>query len=200
MNQDRLAFFRSAAASWDEIHPASAKRRAVLRGLDLLDPLQGRTVVDVGCGTGVTIGPLLERIGDGRVIGIDFAPEMIARARTNDSDPRVRFVESDVLAVEISPASVDALTCFNAFPHFPDPERVVSLFARWLRPGGIAAVWQDCTGAALAEVHRRIGGVIARDVPYPTGVLGSIFSKMGFLVRRADEDDAAYTVVALRLP
>jgi SAM-dependent methyltransferase len=173
MSQDRLAFFRSAAARWNEIHPADGKRPGALRGLDLLGALDGRTVVDVGCGTGVALGPLLERVGEGRVIAIDFAAEMIALAKANHPDSRVRFAE---------------------------PERVVSLFARWLRPGGIAAVWHDCPAVAIAEVHRRIGGAIAQDVPYPTGVLANIFSRAGFIVRRADEEEGAYTVVALRPP
>jgi demethylmenaquinone methyltransferase/2-methoxy-6-polyprenyl-1,4-benzoquinol methylase len=200
MTQDRLAFFRAAAARWDEFQPPEAKRPGVVRGLDLLGALDGRTVVDVGCGTGVAIGPLLERIGGGRIIGIDFAPEMIERARAHHPDARVRFLERDVLAADLPVASIDAVTCFNTFPHFPHPERVILHFSRWLRPGGVAAVWHDTTGAAIAEVHGRIGGAIARDVPYPPGVLAAIFRRHGFDVRRADEHGGAYTVVAKRLP
>ena len=195
---DRLRFFRAAAARWDEHHPSELTRAGVLRGLDLLGPLERRTVVDVGCGTGAVVGPLLERIGDGTVTGIDFAPEMIARARSRYSDARARYLECDVLDVDLAPGSVDVVTCYNAFPHFPHPERVVSLFARWLRPGGVAAVWHDATSVAIAEIHRRIGGAIGRDVPYPTGVLAAMFDRRGFRLARADEAGGAYTVLATR--
>ncbi|HEY0822556.1 MAG TPA: class I SAM-dependent methyltransferase, partial [Ramlibacter sp.] len=40
------------------------------------------TVLDIGCGTGLSFAPLLERIGpEGRVVGIDPSPDMLALAR-----------------------------------------------------------------------------------------------------------------------
>jgi len=47
--------------------------------------MDGVIAVDVECGTGVAIGPFLERLGEGQAIGIgiDFAPKMIERARAS---------------------------------------------------------------------------------------------------------------------
>ena len=53
-----------------------------LESIKLLDLHAGDTVLDVGCGTGLSFGPLLRRLGPaGRVIGIEPSPDMLALAR-----------------------------------------------------------------------------------------------------------------------
>jgi demethylmenaquinone methyltransferase/2-methoxy-6-polyprenyl-1,4-benzoquinol methylase len=53
-----------------------------LRAVDLLRLKRGDCVVDLGCGTGLNFDLLVERIGpEGRLIGVDLSPEMLAGAR-----------------------------------------------------------------------------------------------------------------------
>ena len=48
----------------------------------LMDIRAGDTVLDVGCGTGLSFAPLLRRLGaEGRIVGIDPSPDMLAEAR-----------------------------------------------------------------------------------------------------------------------
>ena len=52
------------------------------KAIALLAPVAGDTVVDIGCGTGLSFPPLLERIGPtGRIVGVDPSPEMLELAR-----------------------------------------------------------------------------------------------------------------------
>jgi ubiquinone/menaquinone biosynthesis C-methylase UbiE len=72
--------YRKHAAGYD----ASAKRTGGLRRrtIDRLALADGDAVLDVGCGTGLSFDPILERIGTrGRLVGIEQSPEMMALAR-----------------------------------------------------------------------------------------------------------------------
>jgi SAM-dependent methyltransferase len=75
-----LAQYRGRAARYDAELLAFEPVRC--EALPLLQLKEGDTVLDVGCGTGLSFEPLLQRVGPGgRVIGIEPSPEMIARAR-----------------------------------------------------------------------------------------------------------------------
>lgn len=57
-------------------------RRPRLRMLQLLAPPPGGIVIDVGCGTGLNLSPLLAALGpNGHVVGVDASASMLAAAR-----------------------------------------------------------------------------------------------------------------------
>lgn len=72
--------YRRRAAHYDrELAPFEPLRA---RAIAQLAPRPGATVLDIGCGTGLSFAPLLERIGpSGRIVGVDPTPEMLAQAR-----------------------------------------------------------------------------------------------------------------------
>lgn len=72
--------YRRHAASYD----ATAARTMALRRrtIDLLKLRPGDVVLDVACGTGLSFPLLRERVGaNGKVIGVELSPEMLARAQ-----------------------------------------------------------------------------------------------------------------------
>jgi demethylmenaquinone methyltransferase/2-methoxy-6-polyprenyl-1,4-benzoquinol methylase len=75
-----VAQYRRRAEHYDfELIPFEPVRRSAIASLDLHE---GATVIDVGCGTGLSFQPLKERIGPtGRIVGIDPSPDMLALAR-----------------------------------------------------------------------------------------------------------------------
>lgn len=72
--------------------------------LQACQPIEGKTVLDVGCGTGRFCFPLAQS-GAGRVVGVDFAPAMIERARAAARElkleDRCEFICSDVMRLAV---------------------------------------------------------------------------------------------------
>lgn len=195
----KRAHFEALAPRWESFRPSAAAERDVARGLDLVEPLAGATVVDVGCGTGVVIGPLLQRLGPkGRILAIDFAPTMLDIARARHPDPRVSWLCADAVEADVPESSVDALLCFDALPHFPDLGRAISEFARWLAPGGRLLVWHDIGRERLAIVHGQAGPPLDGDLLPPVEELEPLATSAGLVVQRGEENDTSYTFLATR--
>jgi 2-polyprenyl-6-hydroxyphenyl methylase/3-demethylubiquinone-9 3-methyltransferase len=110
------------------------------RGGGGLRPLEGLSILDIGCGGGLVCEPLA-RLG-ARVTGIDPAGENIEAARRHAAgqklgiDYRVSRVED--LAAE--GAAFDAVVCLEVVEHVPDPGAFLKLCAGLVRPGGLMLV------------------------------------------------------------
>jgi demethylmenaquinone methyltransferase/2-methoxy-6-polyprenyl-1,4-benzoquinol methylase len=123
---------------------------------------------------------------------------MVAQARAKYPDSRVEWLCADVLNAGLPSTSLEAVLCYNTWPHFDDPGAVAAEFARWLKPRGFVLVWHDIGRERLAEIHSGAGGPIAHDRLPPVAELGALFSQSGFGVLRADEDADSYTLLARR--
>lgn len=194
----KRSVFGALASSWDAGKPGEAIAAGVGRGLALLGDLSGLEVVDLGCGPGRLEPFLLPRLGNGRVVAVDFAPEMIERGADLCPDPRVTWLCRDVLDTGLEGSCADLVLCFNAFPHFSDGAAVLGEAWRWLKPGGRLLLWHDLGRERLAEVHRRAGRAVEGDLLLPAAALAATARAAGFLVERAEEDEVSYTFLARR--
>lgn len=94
----------------------------------------GARVLELGCGSGVP--DTQELAARFRVTAVDISPEQISRARA--SVPAAEFVVADFTALELAPASYDAVVSFYVFNHVPR-ELLAPLLGdirAWLAPGG----------------------------------------------------------------
>ena len=102
-----------------------------------LDP--GDTVVEIGCGTGLNLPLLRERVGPtGRVIGVDITDAMLelsARRGKEQGWDNVELVRSDAVDYEF-PEGVDGILSTLALTLSPDYDAVIASGARALAPGG----------------------------------------------------------------
>ncbi len=99
----------------------------------------GDTVVDLGSGAGNDCFIAREEVGEtGRVIGIDFAPNMIERARRNAARrgfTNVEFIEGDIEAMPLPDSSVDVVVSNCVLNLLPRKDKIFNEIYRVLKPG-----------------------------------------------------------------
>jgi len=104
----------------------------VLRQVNL--NLDGRKVVEVGCGTGRNTTWLAERAGE--IVGLDFSEEMLAQARSRVNDPRVRFIQHDArMTWPLADSSADVVIAMLILEHVENLAPVFAEAARVLNTG-----------------------------------------------------------------
>jgi len=100
----------------------------------------GETVLDLGSGAGIDVFLAARLVGpEGRAIGVDMTPEMLARARANAAKggfTNVEFREGRLEALPVAEATVDAVTSNCVINLVPDKEAVFREIHRVLKPGG----------------------------------------------------------------
>ena len=103
--------------------------------------LEGKRVVDVGCGGGILTEAMAAR---GAVtLGIDLGAKALGVARLHKLESgaavEYRLVAAEALAAEM-PGAFDVVTCMELLEHVPDPASIVAACAALVRPGGTVVV------------------------------------------------------------
>lgn len=134
---ERLTYIRRDATSYlDKVATdlSALKRRLA----DLLEPLPGQRLLDVGCGTGVDVFSLTERVAPGgHVTGVDTATELVEGARTRaGSNTSVDFQVAEACDLPFADSSFDGARSERVLQHVPDPGLAISELVRVTRPGG----------------------------------------------------------------
>jgi SAM-dependent methyltransferase len=100
----------------------------------------GEYVIDVGCGAGLDSLIAARMVGkEGKVIGVDMTPEMIAKARQNAADvgmSNVEFIQDYSEELPVPSEWADVVISNGAINLSPDKDAVFSEMFRVLKPGG----------------------------------------------------------------
>ncbi|ABI60711.1 3-demethylubiquinone-9 3-methyltransferase [Nitrosomonas eutropha C91] len=125
---------------WDpnsEFKPLHEINPLRLNYIDEIAGLDGKTVVDVGCGGGILSESMAAR--GARVTGIDLSDKALKVAKLHllESGHQVdyRKITVEALAVEL-PQHYDIVTCMEMLEHVPDPASVIQSCARLVKNGG----------------------------------------------------------------
>jgi 2-polyprenyl-6-hydroxyphenyl methylase/3-demethylubiquinone-9 3-methyltransferase len=121
------------------------------------DGLDGKQVLDVGCGGGILAEAMA--VAGARVTGIDLSEKALAVAKLHqiESGAGVEYlmIGAEALAHE-RPASFDVVTCMELLEHVPDPGAMVAACARLAKPGGLV-VFSTINRNAKAYLYAVIG-------------------------------------------
>ena len=100
----------------------------------LLPDVSGRRIVDLGCGFG-WFSRWAGAQGASEVLGIDISETMLSRARTETTNPVVRYLEADLESLELQSAAFDLAYSSLAFHYIENFGRLVRMLFRALGPG-----------------------------------------------------------------
>ncbi|MEI7605831.1 MAG: methyltransferase domain-containing protein [Rhodospirillaceae bacterium] len=110
-----------------------AYHAATRREVAALLPAFSERVLEIGCGTGATLGFLKQEGRCAWTGGVELSPAAAAEATLD----RSWCGNIETLDLELPPESLDAVLCLDVLEHLADPWAVVSRLAGLLKPGGV---------------------------------------------------------------
>ena len=146
---DVISFFDRCAPWWDSDMIRNEEIIALILENAAVRP--GVHVLDVACGTGVLF-PDYKKLGAASITGIDISPEMSKIAQ--EKFPDVSVICGDV-ETEKFDRKFDVVMVYNAFPHFPDPAKLIRVLSELVAPGGTLSIAHSMSRAALSKHHER---------------------------------------------
>lgn len=168
--QDIIAFFDRLAPRWDADMIRHDDIISII--LDNAGVCAGKAVLDVACGTGVLFPDYLNR-RVGSLTAIDISPEMAKIAA--EKCPEANVICGDVEAVDFD-KTFDCIVVYNAFPHFPEPEKLIATLSCLLAPGGTLTVAHGMSRAAIDHHHEEAASKVSMGLMHEDD-LAAIFSK-----------------------
>jgi len=115
--------------------------------------VEGKRVLEIGCGRGVGTEIIFEQFGAREVHAFDVDPEMIELARgrlTRYFPDRLKLYVGDATSISEPDASFDAVFDFAIIHHIPNWKDALAEVARVLKPGG-KFFFEEVTSQALGR-------------------------------------------------
>lgn len=141
VDQAELEKFSALASRWwdpnSEFRPLHQINPLRLEWIDALAAIQGKKVVDVGCGGGI-LAESMSRLG-AQVKGIDLAEKSLKVAQLHGLESGVKVdyeaISAEALADRES-GEYDVVTCMEMLEHVPDPSATIAACAKMVKVGG----------------------------------------------------------------
>lgn len=155
--QQVIDFFNSRTAydSEGDSHPNEAKRL-----LDYVPLNSGQSVLDIATGTGLLAIPAAKAIAsNGRVVGVDISPIMLAQAQekiVKKTIDNLELIEADIESMDFDPEQFDVIFCCSAIVYVADIPAILAKCYRWLKPQGYLAFTTPDRNSYLADLKVRL--------------------------------------------
>lgn len=141
---------------------ASKASERFLWALEVLELESDDNVLEVGCGHGVAVSLVCERLGPaGRITAIDRSPKMIAAARRRNR-LHVASGRAVLEAVALEDADLgterfDRVFAFNVAPFWLKPAQALAIVREHLAPSGVVYVFWDARRQTASDLGERLG-------------------------------------------
>lgn len=160
MNKNDITeFFDRCADSWDK---NQFRNEAVIETiLDKSGVVQSIKLLDVACGTGVLFGDYIKR-EVACVTGIDISAKMLKIAKKKF--PQVNLICGDAECHTFED-EFDVIMIYNAFPHFPNPEKLFRNLSSVLKKGGRLTVAHGISMQEVEKCHKGAAAGVSLALP-----------------------------------
>ena len=195
----KVEYFNRIAPQWDGLPCPDDAPEKVRRFIGRAVRPEHRAVLDVGCGTGILIGALLDaRSGVEEVVELDLAVEMLRENRRKHADSRIYRVCADAQRLPFRESRFDLALCFGVLPHLGEVGAALAPLIGALRPGGTLAIGHAMNSDALNALHASLGGAVGDDRLPPAAALAAELRQLGASVLSEEESPGWYFVEAER--
>lgn len=156
---DIINFFDKLAEGWDA--EQLPKNAIIEKILDNGGVETHKDVLDIACGTG-TLFPFYFERDVKSITGIDISPEMVKIAKS-------KFPETEIICGDaeeyIFDKKFDTIMIYNAFPHFPNPEKLIENLARYLKDSGRISIAHSMSRAEIQSRHQKRAAKVSLELP-----------------------------------
>jgi SAM-dependent methyltransferase len=136
--------------------------------VEALDVVPGERVLDVACGSG-NAAIAAARRSWGNVVGVDFVPALLERARERAATERldIEFIEGDAAEMPVGDAEFDVVTSVFGAMFAPDQEQAAAELLRVTKPGGRIGMANWVPDGPVSELFK----IVATHAPPPPGFI-----------------------------
>ena len=159
---------------------------------EYFNEIKGKTVLEIGCGSGGGTELILKYFSPQKIIATDLDPRLISLAGKNVQNKKVTFERADATKLNYENESFDAVFDYGVIHHIPSPEwkECLNEIYRVLKPGGKVFLWD----VSIESFNTVYGRIIKLFTPHPYGKMYrkqefvDYLNLIGFkIIKRADE-------------
>lgn len=183
---DSRSFFNKVAFQWDRMcyHDEDKIRKIIA-----LAQIQEKSkILDVGTGTGILIGYLLEK-DPVRITAIDVAENMIAVAQSKYQQKEVEFIAQDIMSYDGD--TFHYIFLYSCYPHFREKEKLFAHLASLLKNQGKIVIAHSQSKEEINRVH---GGndTVKDDLLPPVEITAQMMEKFFEVETTIDSEEMYY--------
>ena len=197
----KAAFFDTQVdAAWSAGEYQQEEQEKLERLWQAVGDLQGKHILEPGCGTGRLTELLSEKAGpDGRVVALDISSGMIAKARKRlSSRKNVFLIEECLENISEAPDSFDLVIHHQVLPHYLDQALALEISSRLLKPEGQLLVIHFINSLQINDIHRKAGTVVENDRLPEEQDLRTMLADTGFSLLDLNDDAGGFFLSAKR--
>jgi ubiquinone/menaquinone biosynthesis C-methylase UbiE len=153
-------------------------------------------VLDAGCGSGILVPMVLERIAPAGILyELDFAEKMIEVNKRLHGEENIRFLVADAAEAPLDDESCDVILCFSCFPHFHDKERAMHNLSRILKRGGTFVVAHFDSSDGINKHHESCHAVMHDRLP-AQAEMRTLFQRAALSMEVFIDEPGFYCIIA----
>jgi protein-L-isoaspartate(D-aspartate) O-methyltransferase len=152
-------------------------RNRALSLVNLVPLKTGQTILDVATGTGFMAIEAAQKVGNqGKVIAVDFSPQMLSRCQAKISAlglANIEWRETDVDDLDFPENSFDGIFCSSAIALFSKITQVLNNWHNWLKSGGFLAFSTYSAESFFTPVIMKVCNQLGYNLPNINETLGT---------------------------